>query len=182
MGYALKADSRIVAVYLIRAFAAVHDHAAETHFVVLRFCPDRSDDAVHGEDRVEIVGCDDQRPLGMLERRGKPATDNVAEHVEDHDIRVFQKVMLLEQLHRLSNDISAAARACGRPARLDAHHAIIALKDIILGAQFLAVELHALKHVDHCRREALCQRERRVVLGVATDLQDALAEMRERCR
>ena len=118
----------------------------------------------------------------MLQGRCEAAADDVAQHVEDHDIRVFKQVMLLEQLHRLSNDISAAARACGRPARFDAHHAIIALKHIILGAQFLAVELHALKHVDHCRREALCQRKRRVVLGVATDLQDALAEMRERRR
>jgi hypothetical protein len=99
--------------------------------------PDRRDDAVHGEDRVEVVGGDDQRPVGVLQRGGEAAADHVAEHVEDHHVGVFEQVMLLQQLHRLADDIAAAAGAGGRAAGLDAHHAVVALVDEVLGAQLL---------------------------------------------
>ena len=54
----------------------------------------------------------------------------------------------------------AAPGSGGRAARLDAHHAVVAFVDEILGTQFLGVEVHRLEHVDHRRHEPLGQRER----------------------
>ena len=90
--------------------------------------------------------------------------------------------MLFEQLDSLADDEAAAAGARRRAAGLDAHHAVVAIGDEIFGAQLLAVEVHRLQRVDHRRREALRQREGRIVLGVAADLQHALAELGERDR
>jgi hypothetical protein len=95
--------------------------------------------------------CHDQRPARVLERRGKAAADHVAEHVEDHDVGVFEQVMLLQQLHRLADDVAAAAGARRRAAGLDAHHAVVALVDEILDAQLLGVEVDRLQHVDDGR-------------------------------
>jgi hypothetical protein len=58
--------------------------------------PDGRGDAVHRVDRVEIVGRDDQRAVGVLQRGGEAAADHVAEHVEDHDVGVFQQVVLFQ--------------------------------------------------------------------------------------
>ena len=90
--------------------------------------------------------------------------------------------MLLQELHRLADDIAAAAGAGRRAARLDAHHAVVALDHEVLDAQFLGVELHRFERVDDGRREPLGEREGRVVLGIAADLQHALAELGERDR
>ena len=90
--------------------------------------------------------------------------------------------MFLEQLDRLSDDEAAATGSGRRPAGLDAHHAIVAFDHVVFRAQFLGMELHRLQRVDDCRSEALGQREGRIVLGVAADLQHALAELRERDR
>ena len=95
----------------------------------------------------------------MLQRRGEAAADHVAEHVEDHDVGVFEQVMLLQQLHRLADDVAAAAGAGRRAAGLDAHHAVVALEDEVLDAQFLGVEVHRLEHVDDGRHQLLGQRE-----------------------
>ena len=131
---------------------------------------------------VEIVGGDDERAVGMLQRRGEATADDVAEHVEDHDVGVLEQVMLLQELHRLADDIAAAAGAGRRAAGLDAHDAVVALVDEVLDAQLLAVEVHALQHVDDGRHEPLGQREGRIVLRVAADLQHALADLGERGR
>ena len=95
----------------------------------------------------------------MLQRRGEAAADDVAQHVEDDDVGVLEQVMLLEQLHRLADDVAAAAGAGRRAAGLDAHHAVVALEDEVLDAQFLGVEVHRLQHVDHGGHQLLGQRE-----------------------
>ena len=82
--------------------------------------------------------------VGMLQRCGEAAADHVAQHVEDHDVGVFEQVMLLEQLDGLADDIAAAAGAGRRAAGLDAHHAVVALEDEVLGAQLLGMEVHRL--------------------------------------
>ena len=80
------------------AGAAIGDHAAQAHLVVLRLGVDRRDDAVHGENRVEIIGRDDQRAIGMLQRRSKAAADDVAEHVEDDDVGIFEQLCSFSSL------------------------------------------------------------------------------------
>jgi hypothetical protein len=102
-----------------------------------------------------------------------PSTSNTT------DVGVLQQVVLLQQLHRLADDVAAAAGARGRAAGLDAHHAGMALHHEILGAEFLGVEVHALQHVDHGGDHALGEGEGAVVLGIAADLQHALAELGE---
>ena len=98
------ADRGVVAVDLVGQDAAVGDDAAEPHFVVLRLCGDGRHDAVHREDRVEIVGGDDQRALRMLQRRGEAAADDVAEHVEDDDVVLLQQPVVFQELHLLADD------------------------------------------------------------------------------
>ena len=82
--------------------------------------------------------------VGMLQRRGEAAADHVAEHVEDDHVGVLEQVVLLQQLHRLADDVAAAAGAGRRAAGLDAHHAVVALEDEVLGAQLLGVEVDRL--------------------------------------
>ncbi len=113
----------------------------------------------------------------MLQRSGKAAADDVAEHVEDHDVGIFEQMMLLEKLDGLADDITAAAGAGRRPAGLQAHDPVIAFEHEIFRAQLLGVEVHGFQHVDHRRHQTLGQREGRVVLGIAADLQHALAEL-----
>ncbi len=118
----------------------------------------------------------------MLQGGSEATADDVAEHVEDHHIGVLEQMVLLEQLHRLANDIAAAAGAGRRTARLHAHHAIVALIDEVLGAQLLGVEVDLLEDVDDRGHQPLGQREGGVVLGIAADLQHALAELGQRDR
>ena len=106
----------------------------------------------------------------MQQGRGETTANHIAQNVEDHDIRVIQQVMFLEQLHRLANHIAAASRASRRTAGFHAHHAIIAFKDEIFGAQFFSVELYRFQHVKHRWDQALGQREGAVMLGIAADL------------
>ena len=82
--------------------------------------------------------------VGMLQGRREAAADDVAQHVEDHHVGVVEQVMLLQQLHRLADDVAAAAGAGGRAAGLDAHHAVVALEHEVLGAQLLGVEVAPL--------------------------------------
>ncbi len=51
--------------------------------------------------------------------------------------------------------------------------------DEVLDAKLLGMELHGFERVDHRRREALGQREGRIMLGIAANLQHALAEFRK---
>jgi hypothetical protein len=95
---------------------------------------------------------------------------------------VLQQVVLLQQLHRLAHHIAAAAGARGRAAGLDAHHAVIALGHEILGPQFLGVEIDLLQDVDHRGLQVPGQREGRIVLRVAADLQHLLAQFGKRRR
>jgi hypothetical protein len=178
----LQADALVVFVDLVGLAAAVGDHAAEAHVVVLGLGADRLHDAVHCEDRIEVVGGDDQRAVGVLQRRSEAAADDVAEHVEDHHVGVLEQVVLLQQLDGLADHVATAAGAGRRSAGLDAHHAVVAREDEVLDAQFLGVEIDRLEHVDDGRQHLLRQREGRVVLRVAADLQHALAKLRERGR
>jgi hypothetical protein len=162
------------------ARAAVGDHAAQAHVVVLRLRAWMAcDDAVHREDGVEVVGGDDQRAVGVLQRRGEAPAHHIAQHVEDHHVGVLQQVVLLEQLHGLADHVAAAAGARRRPAGLDAHHAVVAFEDEVLEPQLLGVEVDRLEHVDDGGHQLLGQREGAVVLGVAADLQHPLAELGE---
>ena len=90
--------------------------------------------------------------------------------------------MLFEQLDRLPNDEAAAARARRRPASLDAHHAVIAFNHVVFDAKLFDMELHGFQRVDHRGRKALGQGERRIMFGVAADLQHAVAKFGERDR
>ncbi len=113
----------------------------------------------------------------MLEGGREAAADHVAQDVEDHHVGVLEHVVLLEELHGLADDITAAARASGRATRFDAFHAVEAFGHEILGAQLLGVEVDLLQDVDHRALEVACQREGRVVLRIAADLQDAVAQL-----
>ena len=154
MGQALQADRFVEAVDLVCVLAAVGDDATNAHAIVLRLGVDRRDDAVHGEDRVEVVGGHDQRAVGVLERGGEAAAHDVAQHVEDHDVGLFEQVMLLEELHGLAHDVAAATGAGRRSAGLDAHDAVVALEHEVLGAQFLGMEIDLFEDVDHGRDQA----------------------------
>src|SRR5262245_39284435 len=88
-------------------------------------------------------------------------------------------MMLLQQLNGLADDIAAATSPGGRPACLDAHHAVVALIDEVVSAQLCGVEIDLLEDVDDGRHQTFGQREGRIVLGVAADLKYALAELRE---
>mmetsp|Transcript_71777 Transcript_71777/g.198876 ORF Transcript_71777/g.198876 Transcript_71777/m.198876 type:complete len:207 (+) Transcript_71777:1000-1620(+) len=116
----------------------------------------------------------------MLQRCGKAAADHITEHIEDHHIGVFQQVMLLEQLDRLTDHVAATAGAGGRAAGLDAHDAVVALEHEVLDPQLFGVEVDRLEHVDDRRQHLLGQREGGVVLGVAADLQHPLAQLGKR--
>jgi mannitol/fructose-specific phosphotransferase system IIA component (Ntr-type) len=91
----------------------------------------------------------------------------------------LKEMMLLEKLHRLADDIAAATGSSRGTASLDAHHAIVSLEDKILRAQFFRVKIDRFEDVDHGRDQALGEREGRVMLRVAADLQNPLAEFRE---
>ena len=151
----LKPTRGAVAVDLVGLAAAVGDAAGEADLVVVRLGLHRGDDAVHRVDGVEVVGRDDHRAVGVLQGGREAAADHVAEDVEDHHVGVFQKVVLLQELDGLADDVAAAAGACGRAASLDADHAVVAGGDEILGAEFLGVEVDLLEDVDH-RRDAGC--------------------------
>jgi hypothetical protein len=85
-------------------------------------------------------------------------------------------MMLLQQLHRLADDIAAATGAGRRSARLDAHDAVEALEHIVFRAKLFRVEVHSFQHVDHRRHQLLGECERTVMFGIAADLQHAVAK------
>ena len=178
----LEPDRGIEAVDFVRRGRAVGDHPGEPDVVIARLGVNRGDDPVHREDAVEIVGRHDDRALGVLQRRGKSAAHHIAQHVEDHHIGIFEQVVLLEQLDRLANHIAAAAGAGRRAAGLDAHHPVEAFEHVVLGPQFLGVELDRFEHVDHGRHQLLGQGEGRIVLRIAADLEHPVAQHRERRR
>ena len=90
--------------------------------------------------------------------------------------------MLFEQLDRLPDHVAAATGASRRAACFDAHHAVVPFKHIVFGAEFFAVEIDSFENIDHCWHHFLGQRESRIMLGIAPDLQHAVTELRERCR
>ena len=114
----------------------------------------------------------------MLQGGRKATADHVAQHVEDHDVGVFQHVVLLEQFHGLANDITAAASASRGAACLHAFHAVEAFKHEVLGAEFLGMKIDVFEDVDDRGDQRAGQRERAVMLRITADLQDALAEHR----
>ncbi len=146
---AVEPDTGAIAVHLIRLARTVRHAARKLHFVVARLGLHRGDDAVHRIDAVKIVRGHDHGPVGVLQGGGKSATDHIAQHVENHHIGVFQQVMLLQQLHRLPHHIAAATRAGRGTARLDAFHAVKSGGDVILGPQFLGMEIDRFQNVDH---------------------------------
>ena len=86
-------------------------------------------------------------------------------------------MVFLEEFNGLSDDVAATAGAGRRPPRLHAHHPIVTDEAVILGAQLLGMEIHRLQDVDDGRRQLLGQGEGRIVLRIATNLQDSLAKL-----
>ena len=159
--------------------AAISNHTTQAHVVVFRLRIDGLNDAVHGENRIEVVGRHDERTVGMLQGRSETAAHHITQHIEDHHVGIFKQVVLLEQLHRLAHHIPATASASRRPACFHAHHTVVAFEHEVLQAQFFGVEVDRLQYIDHRGHELLGERESGVVLGVAADLQHSLAELGE---
>ena len=67
----------------------------------------------------------------MHERCRKATAHNVTQHVENHHIGVIKQVMFLQQLHGLTDNITAAACTRWRATGFNAHHAIVAFIDIV---------------------------------------------------
>ncbi len=166
-------------INFIGACRTIGDAACQPHVVILRFGLDGRHDAIHCKNRIEVIGCNHNCPVSMLQRRREAAAHHIAQHIENHHIRIFEEMVLLEQLDGLPHDIAAAAGASRRTAGFHAHHAIEALEHIVIGPQFLVVEIMLFQHVDHGGHQFLGQREGAVMLGIATDLQHALAEQGE---
>ena len=112
----------------------------------------------------------------MLQRSREAAANHIAQHIEDHHIGFFQQVVFLQQFHRLSGDIPTTAGAGRRTAGFDALHAVVALKDVIFGPQFLGVEVHGFEDIDHRGHHLLGEGEGGIVLGITADLQHPLAQ------
>ena len=64
----------------------------------------------------KVVRRHDHGAVRVLQRGCETAADDVAKDVEDHNIGVFQQVMLFQQFHGLANNIAATAR-CQRVGR-----------------------------------------------------------------
>ena len=118
----------------------------------------------------------------MLQGSGETAANHIAQNVEDHHVGVLEHMVLFEQLDGLPDDIATTAGTGGRAAGFDTFHAVEAVKDEVLGAQFLGMEIHLLENIDHRRHETASEREGTVVLGVAADLKHPLAQHRKRRR
>jgi hypothetical protein len=113
----------------------------------------------------------------MLQRCREAAAHDVAEYVEDHDVGIFEEMVFFEELDGLTDHIAAATRTGRRAAGLDAHDAVIPFEGEVFDAQLFGVKIHGFEHVDDGRHQTLGQRESRVMLRIAADLQHALAEL-----
>ena len=111
----------------------------------------------------------------MLQWRGKPAADHIPKHIENNDIRIFEHMMLLKQLHRLPNNIAAAASSRGWAASLYAFHAVISRRNIIFGAKFFRVKIHAFENINHRGLQRTSQGKGAVMLRITANLQHPLS-------
>ena len=118
----------------------------------------------------------------MLQRRGKAAADHIPQNVKNHHIRFIQKMVLLQQLHGLTHDITATAGAGRRAARFHAFHTIKAFKHEIFRTQFLRMKIDFFENIDHRRDQGSGQCEGAVMLWITADLQHALAQLGKRRR
>ena len=50
----------------------------------------------------------------MLQRSREATTDHIAEDIEDHHVGIFEQMMLLQQLHGLADDVTAATGSSRR--------------------------------------------------------------------
>jgi hypothetical protein len=91
---ALEASRIVEPVDLVGRGRAVGDHARHAHVVILRLGLNRRNDAIHREDAVEVVGGDHDRALGVLQWRCEPATHDIAENVEQHDVGFLEQMVL----------------------------------------------------------------------------------------
>ena len=137
---------------------------------------DGGDDPVHGIDAVKVIGGHDQGAIGMLQWRGKSAADHIAQNVKDHDICVFEHVMLLEQFDRLAHDIAATARARRGAARLNAFDAIEPFEDKIFWAQLFWMKVDFFQDIDHRWNQRSCEGKGAVMFGITADLQHAFSQ------
>ena len=155
----LEANLVVVFVNLVGVLAAVGNDATESNVVILCFCTNRLNDPVHGKDRIKIVGRHDKCAVGVLERGGETTAHHIPQHVKDDDVRVFQQMVLLEQLDGLTHNVSTTACACWRAARFNTHHAVVPRENKVFHAQLFRVEVNRLQHVNDGRQHLLGQGE-----------------------
>ena len=117
----------------------------------------------------------------VLERRREAAADHVSQHVEDHDVGVLEQVVLLEELHRLADDVAAAAVPAGRAAGLDCNiHAVCSHRRTrVLDPQLLGVEFDVSSTSITVGIKNSAEREVLSGLGVAPILMTRLPSLEE---
>ena len=179
MGHGAQTRTGIELVDFVGLLRAVGDHTTETHLVILGLGIDGLHDSVHREDRIEIIGSNDQAVVGVLKRCGKATTHHISQHIKDHHIGFFEQVVLLEQFHRLACDIATATSTRRRTTRLHTHHAVVTLKHKVFGPQFFSMKINRFENIDHGGHHSLGEGESAVVLWIATDLQHPLTQLRE---
>ena len=128
------------------------------------------------EDGIKIVCRHNQAVIGMLQGCGKSTANHVAQHVENHHIGVFEKMVLFEEFDGLPGDVATTTGARRWTTAFHAHHTVVPGEHEVFGSKFFAVEVNFLKDVDHCGHHAVRQSEGAVVLRIAANLQNTLAE------
>ena len=171
----LQANLVVVFVNLVGVFAAVGNHAAQAHVVVFSLGTNRLHDAVHGENRIKVVGRDDEGTVSVLQWRSKTAAHHVAQHVKNHHVGVFQQVVFLQQLDRLANHIATTACPCRWAACFNTHHAVVARENKVFHPQLFSMKVYRLQHVNDGGQHFFGEGEGGVMLGVAANLQHPLA-------
>ena len=170
MGHGAQASAFVELVDLIGVSRSVGNYTAKTNFVIFCLGLDGLHNPIHRKDGVEIVSRHDQAIVGMLQRGCEPSANHIAEHIENHHIRVFQEVMLFEEFHRLAGHIATAACSGWGATTFNALHTVVASEDEVVGTKLFAVEIDFLKDVNHRGHHRMGEGEGAVVLGVAADL------------
>ena len=179
MGHGAQTRAGIELVDFVGLLRAVGDHTTETHLVVLGLGIDGLHDPVHREDGVEIISRNNQAVVGVLKRCGKAPAHHISQHIKDHHIGFFEQMVLLEQFHRLTCDIATATSTRRWTTRLHAHHAVVTLKHKVFGPQLFSMKINRFENIDNGGHHPLGEGESAVVLGIATDLQHPLTQLRE---
>ena len=111
----------------------------------------------------------------MLKRSSEATANHIAQHVKDHHIGVFEKMVLLQQLHGLAGDIAAAPGSGRWSSAFHALHTVVSGEHEVLGAELFAVKVHLLENVNHRWHHFVGEGECAVVLRVTANLEHAFA-------